>query len=120
MTEMLLQSHLMYDDPASKTNEVDHYILHLLPALPTAWSEGEVKGLRGRGGIELDLAWKNGKAVSAVLRPAVDNAWRLRAPNGQKIAAVRAGNRAIPIVAQAEGTIGTRLSKGTEYRVTFA
>ena len=120
MTEMLLQSHLMYEDPGAKPNEADHYILHLLPALPSVWSAGEVKGLRGRGGVELDLAWKNGKAVSATLRPTVNNAWRLRAPIGQKIAAVRTGNRVIPITSEAEGTVGIRLSKGAEYQVTFA
>jgi alpha-L-fucosidase 2 len=120
MTEMLLQSHLMYDESSSTPSEPDHYVLHLLPALPSAWTVGEVKGLRGRGGIELDLAWKNGKAVSATLRPTVNNAWRLRAPIGQKIAAVRAGNRVIPITSEAEGTVGIRLSKGAEYHVTFA
>jgi alpha-L-fucosidase 2 len=65
ITEMLLQSHERYADPAAP-NE-DRYILDLLPALPSAWPDGSVRGLRARGGFEVDLVWKDGRLVEATL-----------------------------------------------------
>jgi alpha-L-fucosidase 2 len=68
VAEMLLQSH---------ADEI-----HLLPALPKAWSEGTVRGLRARGGVEVDLTWKSGRVSRVTLKPSVDGEVRLRA-NGE-------------------------------------
>ena len=49
--------------------------IELLPALPRAWPAGTVRGVRARGGFELDIAWREGElsTVRCAARPA---AWR--------------------------------------------
>jgi alpha-L-fucosidase 2 len=61
---MLLQSH----DGA----------LHLLPALPSAWPDGHVTGLRARGNVTVDLNWSGGMADRAVLYAGSDGLLRVR------------------------------------------
>lgn len=53
--------------------------INLLPALPAAWPDGSVKGLRARGNFELAMNWKDSKLTEATLRSAIGNKARVRA-----------------------------------------
>ena len=41
--------------------------IHLLPALPDAWEEGKIAGIRARGGFEVEINWQKGKLTEAVI-----------------------------------------------------
>ncbi|MFO1491344.1 MAG: hypothetical protein U1F77_04570 [Kiritimatiellia bacterium] len=77
ITEMLLQSHVQVAEKSGMSKL--KYLVHLLPALPAAWPDGRVTGLRARGGFEVDMEWKGGKLVSATIRSLLGNPCRVQA-----------------------------------------
>lgn len=104
IAEMLLQSH---------AGEV-----HFLPALPDAWPHGSFGGLRARGGLQVDLVWREGEAVRAELRAMAAGQHRLRAPRGQQIASVSVNGK--PVEMQAGETAPVRLRAGDRCEVRFS
>ena len=52
-----------------------------LPALPAAWLTGSVRGLRARGGFELDFAWADGELRMATIRSTLGNECRIALEN---------------------------------------
>jgi alpha-L-fucosidase 2 len=105
MVEMLLQSH---------AGE-----LAILPALPSAWPSGSVTGLRARGAIGVDIRWHERKATEVRLRPDVNGEQVIRAPKGQRVAAVSLAGRPTEITTNSDGTVRVRLVAGNEYQITF-
>jgi alpha-L-fucosidase 2 len=85
IAEMLLQSH-----PDSGKVGAEP-VIRLLPALPSAWPEGEVKGLLARGAVQVDLKWKDGKLVSAKMLPAKDGEIAIRYQGRETKVTARAG-----------------------------
>ena len=65
IAEMIMQSRLgtvATAETPTMTPEIE-----LLPALPAAWPAGSMKGLRARGGFQVDVAWKDGKLTEATI-----------------------------------------------------
>lgn len=70
IVEMLLQSH---EDES----------IHILPALPGGWKSGELRGVKARGGFELDITWNKGIPTKVVVRSAVGLKTKIVLPDGK-------------------------------------
>ncbi len=82
--EMLLQSSQRYREHPGDAE--DSYLIDLLPALPSAWPNGSMHGLRARGGFTVDVDWKGGKLSNATLRS-----------TGGTVARLRYGSTTVPV-----------------------
>ncbi|RPI03791.1 MAG: glycoside hydrolase family 95 protein, partial [Ignavibacteriae bacterium] len=52
--------------------------IHLLPALPKEWKSGSIKGLRARGGFEVEISWKDGKLYQTSLKSVSESTCKIR------------------------------------------
>jgi alpha-L-fucosidase 2 len=99
--------------------------IDFLPALPKAWPDGRVTGLRARGGVVVDLQWAGGKATDARVHAGQAGDLLLRTAAGTRIKEVRgpvrwAGgipNEGRPVVLrrQADGAVLLQLKSGGVY-----
>jgi alpha-L-fucosidase 2 len=83
LTEMLLQSHLR--------DEEGNYILDVLPALPPAYSKGQVSGLKARGAFEVAINWQDGELVSLEIRSLKGNPLHVRYQGKSMVQATQKG-----------------------------
>lgn len=90
--------------------------IELLPALPKEWEQGSLTGMRVRGAFELNLEWKNGQALSSVIRSLKGTTVRLKVgaakiritENGKSIRHTRSGSYVI-----------FQTQPGASYQLTF-
>lgn len=78
VAEMLIQSH-------------ESGTIYLLPALPDAWKDGNVKGLKAKGGFEVDMEWTSGKLTGAAVHSKFDKTVRLVYGNSEFNESFKAG-----------------------------
>jgi len=68
-----------------------NYIIQLLPAIPSAWPAGSVRGLKARGGYVVDMDWKDGNIVSAVIKASRSGKVNIRYKDKTKIFDLKTG-----------------------------
>jgi alpha-L-fucosidase 2 len=102
IAEMLLQSH---------ADEVS-----LLPALPAAWPEGSVTGLRARGGFEVDMTWTAGRLHAAEIRSTLGRPCVLRLPGGQAVGEVLSDGKSVALTRSPQ-TVRFDTRPGAAYQV---
>jgi alpha-L-fucosidase 2 len=93
IAEMLLQSHDPKAGPLTNTavQRGEAGYLHLLPALPKAWSSGAVRGLRARGGFTVDLDWAGGKLTRVAVTSTLGRPVTLRYGTHEEQVTIRRG-----------------------------
>ncbi len=104
VAEMLLQSH---------DGGID-----ILPALPSAWPDGCVAGLRARGGLTVDVTWSGGKPSEAVIRAGLDGEHIFR--SGQHTIQIRSSGKSVQAKPDPGGGVRCRVERGRVYTLRFA
>jgi alpha-L-fucosidase 2 len=69
--------------------------IQLLPALPKAWPSGSVKGLRARGGFEVDVNWHDGRLAQAKIRSLLGQPCKVRSGDKTRDVTIEAGKEAV-------------------------
>jgi len=100
IAEMLLQSH---------AEEI-----HLLPALPKEWENGDFEGLRARGGFTVSLSWRNSRIEKATI--VSTNGERCRLRSAEQVTVIE-NNESIPVKQGSDGVIEFQTKPGQAYEV---
>lgn len=101
VAELLLQSH--------------SGVIRLLPALPDDWVSGQVKGLRARGGFEIDLSWENGKLTKATILSLQGSLCNVASAIPLQ---VEANDHAVAYVSHNNGMVTFETKTGVQYKIS--
>ena len=85
----------------------------MLPSLPSAWSMGFIKGIKARGGFELDIYWEKNCLKEVTITSNLGKRCRVRTATPVQ---VFWGNEIIP-VEEEEGVVSFETSKGEKYKL---
>jgi alpha-L-fucosidase 2 len=103
IAEMMLQSH--------------DGTIRLLPALPSEWSQGSVRGLRARGGFTVSMAWADGSLTDAGIHASVDGPCRVTA---EGLSAVLLEGGEVSVTRTPDGGVEFEATAGSSYQLVFA
>lgn len=106
IAEMLLQSRAPSADRPAE--------IYLLPAHPKAWPDGEVRGLRARGGFEVDVRWHGGRIVAATVRSQLGNPVRIHTATPL---AAKGEGKELPVGRPAPGVLELATRSGAAYEL---
>jgi len=99
VAELLLQSH--------------GGVVRLLPALPPQWPQGSVRGLRARGGFEVDIAWRDGALEEARVTSLLGQPCRIAWPGGG--CEITRDGEAVPFERDSDGHLAFATTSGRRY-----
>jgi alpha-L-fucosidase 2 len=105
IAEMLLQSHLSE--------------IQLLPALPSKWKDGHVRGLIARGAFEVEMFWKDGKLTKAFITSKAGNVCKLRTNQNIAVKDIRTTNTTAQLNKQTQYITSFATSVGKTYEVVI-